>query len=123
LAQNKGSIASRLVSAQPSLLSKLLALTKSENVWHRRFALATAAALNQKGRTLATLTLRVCEPLLADTHPMIRKAVGWAIREACKSDPDQVFAFLSARKGTLAKGLLREASAKLTAAQRKTLFD
>jgi 3-methyladenine DNA glycosylase AlkD len=42
-------VAAPIVADHPEHIQRLLRLTTSVNAWHRRFALATASALNQKG--------------------------------------------------------------------------
>ncbi len=72
-----------------------------------------ARAINQKGRSMAEATLKVCEPLLNDPEPTVRKAVGWATRETCKNDEQAAFEFLKERRAKAHPTLLREASEKL----------
>ena len=85
------------------------------------FAVACTAALHQKGRSFADETLRVCGSLLGDADPSVQKDVGWALREASKSDEKAVFDLLAKRKGTIRPRILREGSEKLTAKQRAAL--
>lgn len=99
----------------------LLAWATAPNPWRRRCAVATTTVLNQKGRADAETTLRVCERAINDRDTSVAKAVGWALREACKSRPDDVFALLKKHRAVLSRTLLREASAKLSAAQRAAL--
>ncbi|MBI3848580.1 MAG: DNA alkylation repair protein [Planctomycetes bacterium] len=110
-----------LVAAHPERVDDLLEVTKSPNSWHRRFAVAATAALNQKGRSLPEATMRVCARLMDDAEPMVRKAVAWAIREASERDEAAAFAFLMKPKKRAAASLLREALEKLTPAHRAAL--
>lgn len=93
----------------------------SKNPWRRRFAAATTTVLNQKGRSDAATALRICERLISDEEKTVQKAVGWALREACKSDPGAVLALLKRHQATMPRTLLRESAQKLTAQQRKAL--
>lgn len=95
--------------------------TQSPNPWRRRFAVAATTALNQKGRSDCQTCLRICERLICDGDRNVRKAVAWALREACKSDPEAVFAFLESNRGSMPRPVLRESAAKLTPAQRASL--
>lgn len=99
----------------------LVAWAAAADPWRRRVAVATTTVLNQKGRSDASTALRVCAVVVADSDKSVRKAVGWALREACKSDAGAVFAWLSERKDTMPRTVLRESAAKLPASQRKLL--
>ena len=88
-------LAAPLVAANAARVGDLVEMTKSPNFWHRRFAVAATAALNQKGRSFPEATMRVCARLMDDAEPMVRKAVAWAIREASERDEAAAFEFLS----------------------------
>ena len=87
-------VAAPVVAADPALVRELLRLTGARSEWVRRFTLASASALNQKGRVHVAETLAICGPLVADSSPHVRKAVGWALREASRHDPAAVEVFL-----------------------------
>ncbi len=114
-------VAARVVSADPALVVSLRRLTESRSEWARRFALATAGAMNQKGRVHVEETLAICAPLIADGSPQVRKAVGWALREASRHDPAAVDAFLREHRSRAHPSVVREGSAKLSAARRAAL--
>lgn len=60
----------------------LVDLAQSSNVWKRRVAiLSTFYFIRQKREQE---TLRIAELLLADSHDLIHKAVGWMLRELGK---------------------------------------
>ena len=67
-------------------------LVTSENVWERRIAIVSTFAFIKKGEV--TDTFRIAEQLLADSHDLIHKAVGWALREAGKVNPPALLRFL-----------------------------
>lgn len=52
----------------------------------------------------------------------VKKAVGWALREASKSDPEAVYRFLLEWKTTAERRILNEGSQKLSADQRKSIL-
>jgi len=91
------------------------------NPWRRRFAVATTAVFNQKGRNDAAATLRICERVIADGNKSVQKALGWTLREACKSDSDAVFVLLKRYQAAMPRAVLRESAAKLTASQQAAL--
>lgn len=115
-------VAAPLVAQQLTLVDILVTWTASPNPWRRRFTLATAAALNQKGRAQAAATLRICAPLLNDPEAIVRKAVGWALREASDHDAETVYAFLIEHKDTMARTVRNEGAKKLSAVQRAMLL-
>jgi len=69
-------VAAPLVDDNPRRLADLIDWTGSPNPWRRRFTVATAAALNQKGRSNVDATLQICSHLLQEETPIVRKAVG-----------------------------------------------
>jgi len=107
-------VAGEVVAMDPSLTNDLVEWASSDNRWRRRFAVATTTVLNQKGRRHVKETLAVCEPLMTDADPMVQKAVGWALREATRSNEDAVFAFLKRWKGKANRRIFREGAQKLS---------
>jgi len=106
-------VAAPVLDASPDPAGCLLPLTIARSTWSRRFALATASALNQKGRARVAETLAVCAPLVADPAPEVRKAVGWALRAATAHDPEAVEKFLRDHRGRMHPTVLREGAEKL----------
>ena len=83
-------VAAELVARDLGRLPRLVRWARSPQPWRRRFALATAAALNQGGKQEIEATLEVCEPLMGEREPIVQQAVGWALREASKNDAKRV---------------------------------
>ncbi len=65
--------------------------TDDASFWVRR--LAIVSQLGRRQRTDLDLLATVIEPSLADTELFLRKAIGWALREAAKTYPDWVRAY------------------------------
>ena len=89
---------------------------KSPNPWWRRTALASSVALNRRtpGSTGdAPRTLRVCRALAADPHPLVTKAVSWALRSLVAHDPAAVRSFVEDHKAVLPSSVIREVRTKL----------
>jgi 3-methyladenine DNA glycosylase AlkD len=82
--QLSAEVLATMVDADPRLVKRLLMLAKSKDQWQRRLAVATAASVNQRGRSQPEVTNAVCDALSKDPSPMIRKAVAWARRELAK---------------------------------------
>ena len=106
-------VAAPVLDAAPDPGGLLLPLTAQRSHWIRRFALAAASALNQKGRARVAETLAVCAPLVADPAPEVRKAVGWALRAATVHDPEAVEKVLRAHRSRMHPTVLREGAEKL----------
>jgi 3-methyladenine DNA glycosylase AlkD len=114
-------VSGAVVAANLDLVDRLIDLTRSDNPWKRRFALATAAELNHKGRAHTAQTLRVCSAALTDAEATVRKALGWTLKEASKKDGDAVFKFLLTHRERMPRAVLRDAAEKLTLTQKKQL--
>lgn len=65
-----------------------------ESFWIRR--LAILSQLRRRERTDADLLVAVIEPNLDDSEFFIRKAIGWALRDFAKADPEWVRAYVGA---------------------------
>jgi 3-methyladenine DNA glycosylase AlkD len=64
----------------------------SDDLWLRR--LAILGQLGRKDRVDLALLADLIEPNVEDTEFFIRKAIGWALREAARVDPDWVRTFV-----------------------------
>lgn len=90
---------------------------RSPNPWWRRTALASSVVLNRRTRGStgdAPRTLRVCRTLAADKHPLVIKAVSWALRSLIPHQPAAVSAFVARHRTVLAPLVIREVHTKLT---------
>ncbi len=114
-------IATEVVARDLGKMEALMACTASANPWRRRFPMAVAAALNQKGRAHVDEALQLCLPLLDDPAPIVRKAVGWALREASKHDPEAIFTFLMHHRAATHRSILREGAKKLPAEMQRLI--
>lgn len=90
-------------------------LIADEDVWSRRLALVATTPINRghTGFTIPDLTLELVDRVKEERHPMITKAVSWALREMTKSHPDQVAAYLEENRELLAAHIVREVNNKL----------
>lgn len=94
-----------------------LALQQSEDVWQRRIAVVATTALNTPangGQGAPNRTLLLCQGAVTDHHPMITKAVSWALRSLIKWDRTAVEDFLQTHEDQLASLVVREVHKKLT---------
>jgi 3-methyladenine DNA glycosylase AlkD len=84
-----------LHDAHPEPTAALVrAWSVDELLWVRR--LAILGQLGRKERTDVDLLAEVIEPNVADQELFIRKAIGWALREAAYVDPGWVRSFVDA---------------------------
>lgn len=77
--------------------SVIQAWGRSRNPWWRRAALVCTVPLNTRsrgGRGDAGRTLAICELLHGDRHPMVQKALSWALRALSAWDHDSAAQFL-----------------------------
>ncbi|MEU1404425.1 DNA alkylation repair protein [Streptomyces sp. NPDC005728] len=96
-----------LVAADPGLTADMDAWITDDHLWVARTALLHQ--LGHKERTDADRLFAYC--LLQSGHPdfFIRKAIGWALREYAKTDPEAVRSFVARERGRFAPLTVREA--------------
>ncbi|WP_251092496.1 DNA alkylation repair protein [Streptomyces sp. Caat 7-52] len=96
-----------LVAADPGLTAEMDAWITDDDLWVARTALLHQ--LTYKERTDAGRLFAYC--LLQSGHCdfFIRKAIGWALREYAKTDPEAVRAFLARERGRFGPLSVREA--------------
>jgi 3-methyladenine DNA glycosylase AlkD len=100
----------------------VLAWTRDPDFWVRRKALVSTITLNQRshgGKGDTPRTLMVCAALLHDRHPLIVKAISWALRELSKVDAKSTRSFIEANKGILPKRVWNEVDTKLNTGRKK----
>jgi len=96
-----------LVAATPDLARTMDDWIESENTW-----LARTTILHQLGfkqRTDTARLFRYCLRRSSDTEFFIRKAIGWALREYSKTDPEAVRRFVAEHESELSGLSKREA--------------
>ena len=80
--------------------------------WLRRSSIICQLALGD--RTDTALLADVVEPNLPDTEFFVRKAIGWALRQYARTDPDWVRGFVQSHASTISPLSRREALKHLT---------
>jgi 3-methyladenine DNA glycosylase AlkD len=84
-----------LLDAHPAELAvELRVWADDEDFWIRRVAII--AQLQRKDATDRALLADAIEPNIADPEFFIRKAIGWALRDFARTDPEWVRAFVDA---------------------------
>ncbi len=92
----------------PSVNDVLRAWARDEDFWLRRSAID-----HQRGRKTHTdteLLAEIIEANFGSSEFFINKAIGWALRDYSKSNPDWVGAFVDAHRAEMAPLSVREAS-------------
>lgn len=80
-------------------------------MWIRRTALL--AQLLFKDQTDADLLFEICRQTMHEKEFFVRKAIGWALRQYSRTDPDGVRAFLLEEKANLSGLSFREGAKQL----------
>ena len=110
-------VGAHLTKRPRQLLDRLAA---SRNLWKRRIAIVATLALIREGEIEDTF--RIAEKLLGDEHDLIRKAVGWMLRESGKVSTPALLSFLRRHYPSISRTTLRYAIERFPAAQRKAML-
>lgn len=103
-----------LLQAHPAELAGVLHQWSTDSdFWIRRASIT--AQLGAKTATDTALLASVIEANLADREFFIRKAIGWALRQYARTDPDWVRAFVQEHREELSPLSRREALKNLAA--------
>lgn len=92
-------------------------LAGSSNLWDRRIAILATFAFLRQGETKDTV--QIARTLLTDPQDLIRKAVGWALREVGKVDKATLLDFLRTNYDSISRTTLRYAIERFPAVERK----
>lgn len=112
------------VVAHPKQKVILFELAKADNLWKQRVAIVSTMALikNKQSPDLQT-TFDLAQELFSHPHDLIRKAVGWLLRECGKVDEARLVAFLREHKDQMHRTTLRYAIERLDAKTRRELME
>ena len=109
-----------LIDTDPATLDYLVRWAASEDFWVRRAAILAQIAQFRQGRGDLNLFATLVVPMLSegphwtkDERFFIRKAIGWALRELCRSRPDWVFAFVQQHQKQMSGLTYHEATRNL----------
>ncbi|MDO5570150.1 MAG: DNA alkylation repair protein [Bacteroidales bacterium] len=90
---------------------------KSENLWQNRIAIVSTWTIIREYDYKDTLALS--DILISHPHDLIRKAVGWMLREVGKKDKELLLDYLEENKKRLSRTSLRYAIEKLSDEERQ----
>lgn len=100
-----------MVLNHPELAEVMDAWIDHEHMWLARVAIIHQ--LRFKDQTDRDRLFDYAEKRANDTEFFIRKAIGWALRQYAKTDPDAVRTFVDARRDVLSGLTIREATKHL----------
>lgn len=92
-------------------------LALSENLWEQRIAVVATVALIRDGQF--DDTLRIGTKLLDHPHDLIRKAIGWMLREIGKKDQGVLEDYLEENYSKMARTTLRYAIERMAEPRRQ----
>src|SRR5262249_45724457 len=105
----------------PERASDMREWSEHRNMWVHRAAIVSLIPLARKGKALDVL-YEIARRLHADGADLIRKAVGWALREAGKADEKRLERYLRANGPSIPRTTLRYAIERFPLAKRRALL-
>jgi 3-methyladenine DNA glycosylase AlkD len=109
------------ITNRPGLADRLAPWTKSKNRWKRRSAAVSLVYDARRGKN-TEIILHICDLLLNDADDMVRKGVGWLLKETYPKKPREVLAFFEDRRATAPRLVLRLAAEKMTPKHKQWLM-
>lgn len=109
------SLVGKLMWQYPEWLESIEAYSTHKNFWLRRIALLYQ--LNYRDKTNQKRLFHYCLINAGEEEFFIRKAIGWALREYAKTNPEAVRAFLAKHESSFSALSVREASKHLKKAK------
>ena len=97
-----------MVAANPVRLKNVFRWAKSPDRWHRRAA-CVALIKGARARMFFPEIVRLSNFLLADDDDMVRKGLGWLLRETTKYDAKRTIPYLMKIRGRAPRLVLRTA--------------
>jgi 3-methyladenine DNA glycosylase AlkD len=94
---------------------------KDRNMWVRRASIVGLLPLVRASRQI-DLVYDIARRLHPDPNDLIHKAVGWALREAGKIDPERLERYLRANVGVIPRTTFRYAIERFSPARRRQLL-
>ena len=100
-----------LLTQRERMTPKVEAWIDDPDLWLRRTAIISQ--LGHKEATDAHLLFEACERRMEDKEFFIRKAIGWALRDYARTDPEAVTLFVTGNRERLSGLSYREATKHL----------
>ena len=116
-----GALIGPLLARYPKLVPQMRAWSKHRNMWVRRASIVGLIQLARRGQQL-DLAYAIAKRLHADEADLIQKAVGWALREAGKTDMPRLERYLRANGPAIPRTTLRYAIERFPQEKRRALL-
>jgi len=116
-----GALIGPLIVAFPELGARLRSWSRDRNMWVRRASIVGLIPRARRGESL-DLVYDIAKRLHADREDLIQKAVGWALREAGKTDPARLERYLRANGSRIPRTTLRYAIERFPEQKRRALL-
>jgi 3-methyladenine DNA glycosylase AlkD len=116
-----GNVMSDLLLSHPEVAPELDRWAADEDFWVRRSALLAWLGPLKAGAPLERFA-DYADAMLDEKEFFIRKAIGWVLRDASKTRPDEVFAWMAPRTARASGVTIREVVKYLAPEQRDALM-
>ena len=116
-----GSLIGPLLLQHPELDARMRIWARDRNLWVRRASIVGLIPRARRGESL-DLVYEIARRLHADREDLIQKAVGWALREAGKTDMPRLERYLRANAAAIPRTTLRYAIERFPEVQRRNLL-
>lgn len=103
-----------LLNKDKEILKKF---SNSKNLWEKRISIVSTHAFIKNEKSSESLD--ICKRLLRDEEDLIKKAVGWTLREIGKKDKEMLKCFLIENYEEISRTTLRYAIEKFSNEERK----
>ncbi len=110
-----------MVMAKPVRASRVFHWAKSRNRWFRRAA-CVALIQGARRKMFFSQIIRLSAALLSDEDDMVRKGLGWLLRETAKADVQRTVPYLMSIRKRAPRLVLRTACETLPRAARKAIL-
>ena len=116
-----GALIGPLLLQQPELCQQMRAWARHRNMWVRRASIVGLIARARRGESL-DLVYEIARRLHGDREDLIQKAVGWALREAGKTDMARLERYLRTAGPAIPRTTLRYAIERFPEPKRRALL-
>ncbi len=117
------SVLAPLLDQYPKLIPEVVSWTDSPNQWVRRGAVVAFVPLVPKKNTYRDTAYRIVSRLFDDKEDLMRKAMGWLLREAGKPDANRLERFLLKNGPKIPRTTVRYAIERFPKADRRRLLE
>ena len=117
-----GSVLSPLLEQHPGVEKTLRRWSGARCLWVRRAAIVTLVPFARHGQLLETV-YELAGEHFADPEDLMHKAVGWVLREAGKTDPRRLRAYLCRHGPAIPRTTLRYAIERFPGSERRQLLE